>query len=143
MSDDNYFLDTNVFVYSLELDLPEKSNCCADLIDSALASGAGIISYQVVQEFVAVARRKFQHTMTVDELERYWQVTLRPLLHVHSSAPLFSRALDLMRRDQLSWYDALIVAAAIQGRCKILYSEDLQHGHRFGDLVVQNPFVSS
>lgn len=141
MSDDSFFLDTNVFVYSLELDLPEKSNRCGDLIDSALGSGAGITSYQVVQEFVAVARRRFQHSMTVDELERYWQITLRPLLHVHSSVALFSRALDLTRRDRLAWYDALIVAAAIQGRCKILYSEDLQHGRRFGDLVVQNPFV--
>jgi predicted nucleic acid-binding protein len=60
---------------------------------------------------------------------------------VHSSPGLFIRALDLARRDQLSWYDSLIVAAAIQGECEILYSEDLQHGRRFGDLVIQNPFL--
>ncbi len=78
--------------------------------------------------------------MSFEQIERYWLTTLRPLLLVPSSPGMFIRALDLARRDQLSWYDSLIVAAAIQGECEILYSEDLQHGRRFGDLVVQNPF---
>jgi predicted nucleic acid-binding protein len=47
----------------------------------------------------------------------------------------------LRTSNQLGWYDALIVAAAIQGGCEILYSEDLQHGRRFGDLIIQNPFL--
>jgi predicted nucleic acid-binding protein len=47
----------------------------------------------------------------------------------------------LQAANQLSWYDSLIVAAAIQGGCKILYSEDMQHGRRFGELVVENPFL--
>jgi predicted nucleic acid-binding protein len=50
-------------------------------------------------------------------------------------------ALRLQGANQLAWYDSLIVAAAMQGGCKILYSEDLQHGRRFGDLVVENPFL--
>ena len=49
-------------------------------------------------------------------------------------------AMNLARTHQLVWYDSLIVAAAIQARCKILYSEDFQHGRRFGDLVVVDPF---
>jgi predicted nucleic acid-binding protein len=136
-----HFLDTNIFVYTFDLEAPEKAKRAEDLIAEALASGAGMISYQVAQEFVAAARRPFQTPMSFDQIERYWHTTLRPLLVVHSSPGLFIRALDLARRDQLSWYDSLIVAAAIQGGCKILYSEDLQHGRRFGDLVVQNPFL--
>jgi predicted nucleic acid-binding protein len=100
-----------------------------------------MISYQVAQEFVAVARKPFRTPMTFEQIEKYWLTTLRPLLLVQFSPGLFLRALDLARRDQLSWYDSLIVAAAIQGDCEILYSEDLQHGRRFGDLVVQNPFL--
>jgi predicted nucleic acid-binding protein len=50
-------------------------------------------------------------------------------------------ALRLHGDNQLSWYDALIVAAALQGGCEVLYSEDMQHGRRFGDLVIQNPFL--
>jgi predicted nucleic acid-binding protein len=41
----------------------------------------------------------------------------------------------------LSWYDALIVAGAIEAQCGVLYSEDLQHGQRFNDLRIENPFT--
>lgn len=141
MSAARHFLDTNIFVYTFDLEAPEKAKRAENLIAEALASGAGLISYQVAQEFVAVARKPFRAPMRFEQIERYWLTTLRPLLLVHSSPGMFIRALDLARRDQLSWYDSLIVAAAIQGECEILYSEDLQHGRRFGDLVIQNPFL--
>jgi predicted nucleic acid-binding protein len=60
---------------------------------------------------------------------------------VHSSQALYAEALRLSDRYSLSWYDALIVAAAIEGDSSLLYSEDLQHGQRFGDLQVENPFL--
>ena len=141
MSAARHFLDTNIFVYTFDLEAPEKATRAENLIAEALASGAGMISYQVAQEFVAVARKPFRTPMSFEQIERYWLTTLRPLLLVHSSPGMFIRALDLARRDQLSWYDSLVVAAAIQGECEILYSEDLQHGRRFGDLVIQNPFL--
>jgi predicted nucleic acid-binding protein len=141
MSAARHFLDTNIFVYTFDLEAPEKAKRAENLIAEALASGAGLISYQVAQEFVAVARKPFRTPMSFEQIERYWLTTLRPLLLVHSSPGMFIRALDLARRDQLSWYDSLIVAAAIQGECEILYSEDMQHGRRFGDLVIQNPFL--
>jgi predicted nucleic acid-binding protein len=130
-----------MFVYTFDPQTPEKAKRAESLIAGALGSGMGMISYQVAQEFVSVARRPFQNPMSFQEIERYWHTTLRPLLVVNSSPSLFNRALDLARRDQLSWYDSLIVAAAIQGGCQVLYSEDLQHGRRFGDLVVENPFL--
>ena len=141
MSAARYFLDTNIFVYTFDLQFPKKARRAQSLIAGALGSGMGVISYQVAQEFVSVARKPFQAPMSFEQIEKYWHTTLRPLLAVHSSPALFFRALDLARRDQLSWYDSLIVAAAMQGGCQILYSEDLQHGRRFGDLVVENPFL--
>ena len=60
---------------------------------------------------------------------------------VHSSLALYIEALGLQNRFRISWYDSLIVAAAIEGGCNILYSEDLQHGMKFGDLQVKNPFL--
>ena len=141
MNAERHFLDTNIFVYTFDVQAPKKAKQAENLIAEALASGAGMISYQVAQEFVSVARKPFRTPMSFEQIERYWHTTLRPLLLVHSSPGLFSGALDVARRDQLAWYDSLIVAAAIQGGCEILYSEDLQHGRRFGDLVVQNPFL--
>lgn len=136
-----HFLDTNILVYTFDLTSPQKASRAEDLVHNALASGNGIISYQVAQEFIAVARRLFSAAMSFDELEKYWERTLRPLLVVHSSPALFVRAIDVCRVSRLSWYDSLIVAAALQGNCKVLYSEDLQPGRRFADLVVENPFL--
>src|SRR5450755_2261811 len=103
MSAARHFLDTNIFVYTFDLETPNKAKRAEDLIADALATGAGVISYQVAQEFVAVARKPFRNPMTLEQIERYWLTTLRPLLLVHSSPGLFIRALDLARRDQLSW----------------------------------------
>jgi predicted nucleic acid-binding protein len=100
-----------------------------------------VISYQVVQEFMNVSLRQFQVSMTATELELYFFKVLLPMMTIPSSSGLFLEALRLKTTDQIAWYDSLIIAAAIQGGCKVLYSEDMQHGRRFGDLVIQNPFV--
>jgi predicted nucleic acid-binding protein len=95
----------------------------------------------VVQEFFDVALRRFAQPMTVAEAEQYLATVFRPLTAVHSSQALYSEALRLTGRHRLSWYDALIVAAALDAGCKVLYSEDLQSGRRFGDLRIENPFA--
>src|SRR5579864_3528212 len=115
-----YFLDTNILVYTFDLQASKKAKIAEDIIAEALRTGAGMISYQVAQEFIAVARKPFQVSMSFQQIERYWHTTLQPLLWVHSSPGLFLRGLDLARRDELSWYDSLIVAAAIQGDCEVL-----------------------
>jgi predicted nucleic acid-binding protein len=137
---DKYFLDTNVIVYSVDLTSPLKRRRARELVTDGTTSRHGVISYQVVQEFVSVAIRKFQSAVSHSDLEEFLRGALFPMMAVPSSPWLFLDALRLHDRDQLSWYDALIVAAAIQGRCAILYSEDLQDGRRFGDLVIENPF---
>jgi len=136
-----FFLDTNVFVYSFDASAPANARRATDLIRRAVATGKGIVSYQVVQEFFNVALRRFARPMTVAEAEQYLATVFRPLLAIHSSQAVYVEALRLSERYRLSWYDALIVAAAIAGESTLLLSEDLQHGQRFGDLRVQNPFM--
>jgi predicted nucleic acid-binding protein len=63
------------------------------------------------------------------------------MMAISSSPALTIDALRLHNENQLAWYDSLIIAAALQGGCKVLYSEDMQQGRRFGDLVIQNPFL--
>ena len=75
------------------------------------------------------------------EAEHYLAAVFRPLLVIQSSPALISKALRLTARHRLSWYHALIVAAAIEGGCGIPYSENLQRGQRFGDLKIENPLV--
>jgi len=133
------FLDTNIFVYSFDRSAPAKARQATRLIRTALETGLGVISYQVVQEFVSVILR-FSHLISVEETRQYLRTTMWPLLSVHSSQTLFLEALRLSDSHRLSWYDSLIVAAALQSKCEVLYSEDLQQGRHFGDLVVENPF---
>ena len=79
--------------------------------------------------------------MQAADAEQYLSTVFRPLLSVHSSQVLYIEALHLHAHSGLSWYDALIVSAAIQARCELLFTEDLQIGRRFGDLQVRNPFL--
>lgn len=135
------FFDTNVFLYEVDKSSPEKSDIALRLVQQALLHNNGRISYQVVQEFLRVALTKFSKTMTRQEAIAYLRDILEPMLEVESSLSLFEEALEIHARYKLSWYDSLIVAAAIEAKCDVLYTEDLQHGQRFGELVVTNPFL--
>jgi predicted nucleic acid-binding protein len=134
------FLDTNIFVYAYDNDEQLKKSLARELIRTAALDGTGIISYQVTQEFFNVALKKNSLKMRLEDAQQLLATVFRPLLAVHSSIALFGDAIRLQNRYQLSWYDSLIVAAAQQSGCSVLYTEDLQHGQRFGDLEVVNPF---
>jgi predicted nucleic acid-binding protein len=138
---DRFFLDTNIFVYSFDQSASAKSRKAAQLIREALTTQKGVISYQVMQEFFNVALKRFSQPMQAADAGQYLSTVFRPLLAVHSSQALYAEALFLHAQSGLSWYDSLIVSAAIQARCEILFSEDLQHGQRFGALQVRNPFL--
>ena len=138
---DRFFLDTNIFVYSFDRSTPVKARRAMQLIRHAAGTSKGVISYQVVQEFFNVATRRFEHPMTVAEAEQYLGTVFRPLLGVHSSQALCGQALRLQAKHRLSWYDSLIVSAAIEAQCDILYSEDLQHQQKIGELQTINPFL--
>lgn len=136
-----FFLDTNVFVYSFDTSAPSKAAQAAKLIGRGIETRGGIISYQVVQEFFNVALRRFAKPMSSMDAEQYLTTTFRPLLAVHSSPVLYGEALRIMARFRVAWYDALIVAAAIEGRCEVLYSEDFQHGQQIESVKITNPFI--
>jgi predicted nucleic acid-binding protein len=135
------FLDTNIFVYHIDFEAPKAKKTVASLlIREALTRHSSVVSYQVIQEFLAVAVRKFPSSVTVPDARRYLETVLKPMLAVHSSVELFHEALDIQSRYQLSWYDSLIVAAAAEANCSVLYTEDLQHGAKINGVRIENPF---
>jgi predicted nucleic acid-binding protein len=135
------FLDTNIFLYDIDVEAPKaKKNVAYSLIRDALTQHRSVVSYQVIQEFLAVGIRKFPVSVTVPDARRYLEAVLEPMLAVHSSVDLFQEALNIGSRYQLSWYDALIVAAASEASCSILYTEDLQHGAKINGVRIENPF---
>lgn len=136
-----FFLDTNVFAYTFDVQTPAKAKRAAQLIRRAVDTGEGIVSYQVVQEFFNVALRRFSQPMSVAEAEQYLITVFRPLLAVHSSAAIYVEALRLAGKYRFAWYDSLILAAALESQCKTLYSEDFQHGREIESVRIENPFA--
>src|SRR5580692_10849497 len=131
-----FFLDTNIFAYTFDAAAPVKAKKASKLIRRAADTGEGIISYQVVQEFLSLAFRRFAKPMSVAEAEQYLITVLRPLLAVHSSPAIYFEALRVAEKHHMSWYDSLIVAAALEGQCERLYSEDFQHGRKIDGIRI-------
>jgi predicted nucleic acid-binding protein len=138
-----FFLDTNIIVYALDPSFGEKSQIALRLLREGIKTKQAVISYQVVQEFFNVAFTKFVRPLPLTEAENYLHAVFRPILSVHSSASLVANALRIKIAHQLSWYDALIVSAALQSECQTLYSEDIQSGRILEGLRIENPMQSS
>ncbi len=135
-----FFLDTNIFVYTFDRDAPAKANAALELVREGISTRKGMVSYQVVQQFFSVALGRFASPLSLPEAEHYFATTFRPLLAVNSSPVLFLNALRVKDTYRFSWYDSLIVSAALQGECELLYSEDLQSEQKVQNLRIQNPF---
>ena len=137
----NCFLDTNIFVYSVDRTDTRKAGIALGLIKQHAGQRTGVVSVQVIQEFFNLALKRFPTIMNVDDSRLYLHTVFQPLLSVFGSLALCGEAISLQSRFKISWYDSLIVAAASEARCSILYSEDMQHGMRFNNVRVDNPFL--
>lgn len=135
------FIDTNVFIYQLEATDARKAAIADRLIGEAVESGSACISFQVAQECLNTVLRKAEIPLDVAGARRYFEAVLEPLLRVTATSALYHRSLDITTRYGFHFYDALIVAAALEAGCRRLYSEDLQHGQRIEGLAIENPFA--
>ena len=134
------FLDTNLFIYQLEALDERKFSIANRIIREGVATGNACISFQVIQECLNTVLRKAEIVLDERGARDYLETVLAPLFQVPASIALYRRALELRERYRFSFYDSLIVAAALGGGCTRLYSEDLQHGQRVERLVIENPF---
>lgn len=134
------FIDSNVFVYLFDEHAPDKRQIAQSLIHAALANGSAQISFQVVQETLNVITRKLVVPVTHEDAREFLDRLLVPLWKINPSRVLYQNGLDLQARYQFSFYDSLIVAAALDAGCTRIYSEDLQHGQQIEGLTTENPF---
>ena len=133
-------MDTNIFVYSFDGEDAEKRGIARKLIDDSLQTGKGIVSFQVVQEFINVALQKFAQPLSIQDAKTYLDTVLMPLCDVYPNHDFYSQGIDIHTTTGYSFYDSLILAAAQRGNCRILYSEDLQAGQTVGSTTIVNPF---
>ena len=140
---DRYLLDTNIFVYCFDRQDTRKQRIAEGLVKGALADQLGLISSQVVQEFLNVATRKFAKPMSAGEARTYLEDVLAPLCEVFPSIALYEQALEVQRESGFSFYDALILAAAVQSGCRWVYSEDMQAGRTLHGVTIRDPFAEA
>jgi len=136
------FIDSNVLIYLLDQDSPQKRTTARRLVEDVLLSGEGRISFQVIQETLSVITRKFVRQVTTDDARQFLDEVLVPLWRVMPTQRLYERSPDIQARYRYSFYDSLIIAAALSAGCERLLSEDLQHGQRIEGLTIENPFAA-
>jgi predicted nucleic acid-binding protein len=131
------FLDTNVLVYTDDHDAKAKQRRAIELVAEHRRSGTGVVSLQVLQEYFAAATRK----LGVDAAIARRKVELFGALDVALlGVDDVVAAIDLHRLHGLAFWDALIVRAAKQAGCSVLYTEDMQDRRSVEGLEVVNPF---
>ena len=131
------FLDTNVLLYADDASAGPKQSRAVALIETGLRRRKAVLSTQVLQEYFVNATRKLGIPSEVARatVDLYQAMTL-VVIRVEDVLA----AIDLHRLHSLAFWDSLIIHAAQQSGCKVLYSEDLQNGRRFGSLQIVNPF---
>ena len=134
-----FFLDSNVLIYALDTQEPVKRARSRALIEGLPAESI-VLSAQVVNEFYFTVTRKLRRPLPAAEAEAAVRglsgFRILPLDHRLSLA-----AMEIVRKHQLSIWDALIVQSAIEGKCRTLFSEDFHNGRKYGALKIMNPFA--
>jgi len=134
------FFDSHVLLYMFDKASPPKQRTARALVENALRDGNACISYQVVQEVLNVLTGKAAPPISAGEATHLLAFTLEPLWRVQPSADPLRSCLSLQARYGYSFYDSMILAAALAAGCSTLLTEDLQHGQRIEGLTIRNPF---
>ena len=137
-----YLLDTNVLVYAFDKAEPEKGAIARRLIHDLGAQGNLVLSTQVLQEFyVAVTKVGKSILPRGDAEEIVHDFAEFPLIQVDRTIVFLA-----MKRHQagaFSFWDSLIVEAALRSGCAQLLTEDMQDGVTIDSLTIRNPFVAA
>ena len=134
------FVDTNILVYAEDRDAGGKHTIARDLVAELWRSGDGVLSVQVLQEFFVTVTRKLRRPLRPDDalviVEQYltWRV-------VKNTGDLLLASIRLSSALKVSFWDALILQAARFEHCNRIWTEDLNHGQRIGELLIVNPFL--
>ncbi len=136
------FIDTNLWAYRLDRRDEDKSKRIAAWLAEITSTHDVVISTQVLIDIRSVASRKLKPPLSDEQISALLEA-LSGFEVVCTDANLALDAHQLAISETISWFDALIVEAAIRSRCDVLNSEDLCHGRKIGGVVLNNPLLDS
>ena len=135
------FVDTNIWVYAVDDTEPHKQAIAQAYLTQMASQNTLALSTQVMQEFFNVTtgkgKRRLPHDVTLGHLE-----DMSVHMVIESTVQGVLVATSLMQEHKISWWDSLILEAAIRAKADVLASEDGQPGRMFGKLIVENPFAN-
>ena len=136
---ERYFVDTNLLLYAKDRRHPDKQRAAAAWLDWLWRHGTGRLSTQVLNEYYVVATQKLQPALLREDAQR----DVRALMHWHPypiNLAVIDRAFALQADYQLSYWDALIIAAAKLSHCQYLLTEDQQSSAELEGVQIIDPF---
>lgn len=139
MNGDKVFVDTNIIVYAYDRDAGRKYQIASKLVKDLWHSGLGVLSTQVLQEFFVTVTNKISSPLDivkaagiVKNLSK-WNVIV-------NDVNILLAAIEIHEEHKFSFWDSMIIAAAIKGGAKALLSEDLSDNQEIEGLIIKNPF---
>ncbi len=137
---DNIFVDTNILLYSRDASEPEKQAVAITRLAELWEARTGRLSVQVLNEYFVNVTRKLDPGLSPaeawDDIEALSAWNPLPI-----DMAILTRSYAVQNRYQLSWWDAMIIAAAEAAGCSRLLTEDLSHGSSYLGIIVENPFA--
>lgn len=133
------FVDTNILIYAHDVDAGAKHATAKDILRDLWAERTGVLSVQVLQEFYVNVTRKIAAPLSKHSA-RTVVSNYAPWCGETTSAEI-SAAFRIEDASQISFWDALIVASAINAGAEIILSEDLNRGQRIAGVLIENPFA--
>ena len=133
------FVDTNILVYARDADAGVKQSRAADLVSELWKSRLGRISTQVMSEYYVTVTQKLKPGMTREAAWADLQ-SLQAWGPLPVDWKLMERGRSLQKEHAVSWWDALIIAAAQTLDCSVIFTEDLAHGQHYDMVNIVNPF---
>ena len=140
MPEDRVFLDTNILIYAHDISAGKKYEQAQKIIMDLWQSGLGLLSVQVLQEFFVSVTSKIPNPLDTESAKDIVKDLLRWDMVINDKESILS-AIDLHRHYKYSFWDSMIIQAAIKGNAAMLLSEDFSHGQTINGLQIKNPFV--
>jgi len=137
---DKIFVDTNILVYAHDLSAGDRHAKASAVIENLWEAETGVLSAQVLQEFYVTVMRKIKNPLKPGEAREIIRNYLAWPVQVND-AELTIRASEIEEKGSLSFWDALIVAAALRLQAKKIITEDLNHGQIIEGILIENPLL--